>query len=161
MGRVSHRGRKSSSCACPAAEPADASSSSSVRPQSACKKASSRSSAVCKTGESAPAAACRTQTVSVSSTAAERWSLQLTVWSNRAASNCATASHTAAWPGAQASMRSVRSTSFATTGSSSRARNTTSPCRRAFHSRRFIDTILYRLLVRFSALPLGELAQSA
>ena len=40
-------------------------------------------------------------------------------------------------------MRSVRSKSFATTGSFSRARNTTSPCRWAFHSLSFIGRSLF------------------
>ena len=135
MAFVSHRGRKASSSA---GTSAASSRASSVRPHSCCRKASSLSSAVCRTGGRIPAAACRTHTVSASSTAVLRYWLQSVVRSNSAASNWATASHTGPMPRPPASMRSVRSSSLASTGSSSRVRKITSPWSRAFHSFSFI-----------------------
>ena len=146
MAFVSHRGRKGSLSAAPAASR----SSSSVRLHSCRRKSSSLSSAVCKTGGTSLTAACRTQTVSASRTAAERYSPKLVVCSKRAASKEAAASHTAPVLWGAAAIRSVRSTNFAMTSSSSRARKMTSPWSRAFHSVRFIILFLYTLFWKTS-----------
>lgn len=136
MSFVSHRGRKGSL----SAEPAASRSSSSVRLHSCRRKSSSLSSAVCKTGGTSLTAMPDADRLGFEDGSGKVFAEIGGVLEEGCFEGSGSVAHGSRALGA-AAIRSVRSTNFAMTSSSSRARKMTSPWSRAFHSVRFIISL--------------------